>query len=547
MLLFFVVVLAVLGVGLSKSPVERAQNVLAQMTLSEKLSMMHGRMGLYIGNIPGNVRLGIPELRMQDGPQGFRATKTTGNAGSTTAWPSALTIASSWDTDVAYRWASSMGKEFRRKGANMQLAPGIGLARVPNAGRNFEYLCGEDPVLGSILVPHVINGIQHQGVIANAKHWINNEIETSRRKVSSDVSERTRFEIYYPPFQAAVDAGVLSIMCSYNRINDISSCENPETMSHLRNQLNFKGWILSDWLATYSTLPSLNAGLDQEMPLGLFYNERVLENQIQSGNLTESRVDESILRILTSIYSADLISRNSEPFGKPSNNVTSDEHNLLAREFAAKSTVLLKNTNDILPLNVNQFQDTCIAVFGDTSTISGGGSGHVTPYYIITPEEGIRNALKSSGISADVFYNSGEDLDAAADLAKKCGFAVVVVATTSTEASDRPSLSLDGNQDDLVKAIGAANPNTIVSVNTPGAVLLPWADQIPAILISWMPGQEFGNALADVLFGSINPSARLPVTLPNVENEVGFTKAQFPGIGHPPDAYYSEELLVGYR
>jgi beta-glucosidase len=477
---------------------------------------------------------------MQDGPQGFRTTTKTGGDGTTTAWPSALSIAASWDTSLLYKWAAAMATEFRDKGANVALAPGIGMARVANAGRNFEYLCGEDPVLGAKLVGSVVTGIQDQGIIANAKHWINNEIEDQRKKVSANVNERVRFELYYPPFQAAIDAGVLSAMCAYNRVNDVYACENPETLSHLKDTLGFQGWVMSDWTATHSTTDSVLAGLDQEMPIGLYYSQNRLESALDQGQINMTNIDNSVGRILTSMYAIGLFDR--DPVGDPMANVTSEAHNQLAREIAAKSTVLAKNDENLLPLYL---LGECVAVFGDETTVSGGGSGHVNPAYVITPAQGIANALV--GTSTQVIYNAGTDLAEVTKLAQQCGTAVVVVATTSSEGSDRANLSLGNGQDELVTTVAAANPRTIVSVRSPGAVLMPWVDQVPAVLLSWLGGQEAGNGLADVLFGKVNPSARTPVTMPNKDNEVGFTEAEYPGVGTPPEATYLEELLIGYR
>jgi len=199
---------------------------------------------------------------MNDGPQGFR---DNNNPGSTTAWPSGLTMAASWDESAMLEWGSGMGVEFFNKGANVQLGPGLCLARVPRNGRNFEYLSGEDPYLGYRLAQPAIKGIQSQGVVANAKHYVLNNQETNRNNVSELADERTRFEMYYQPFMGAIEAGVGSMMCSYNRINGLWSCENPETLARdLKARLGFKGWVMSDWGATHST--SINAGLDQEMP-----------------------------------------------------------------------------------------------------------------------------------------------------------------------------------------------------------------------------------------------------------------------------------------
>jgi beta-glucosidase len=224
----------------------------------------------------------------------------------------------------------------------------------------------------------------------------------------------------------------------------------------------------------------------------------------------------------------------------------------LAREIAAKSTVLIKNYEAVLPLTVAEEiggEGKCIAVFGDQTTISGGGSGHVSPPYIISPTQGIQTAITKLDSSITVKYCRGDDLKAASALASRCGTAVVIVATTSSEGSDRTTLSLGEAQDNLVYAVAGVNNRTIVAVTNPGAVLLPWAslESVKAILVRGFPGQENGNSLADVLFGIVNPYARLPVTMPNKDNEVLFTSEQYPGIGSPPDATYTEELLIGYR
>lgn len=336
-------------------------------------------------------------------------------------------------------------------------------------------------------------------------------------------------------------------MCSYNKINGIYGCENSETLGHLYEDMGFDGWVLSDWTATHSTSDALNAGLFMEMPFGTFYSEKAVTSALESGEVSMETIDNGILRILTAMYDVGLF--DHEPVGDRNAIVTSEEHSQLARELAAKSTVLLKNDVvgevPLLPLSVKG--TSCIAVIGDNSTITGNGSGHVIPAYFVTPEQGIRNALIAAGDSVSVIYNDGKDLDDAITLAKQCETVVVSVATTSGEGSDRPTLGLGDSQDELVVSIASVNPRTIVSVVSPGAVLMPWSKDVSAIVESWLPGQEAGNALADILFGNINPSARLHVTMPNRDNEVNFTPRQFPGVGHPPSAYYTEGLLIGYR
>jgi beta-glucosidase len=267
---------------------------------------------------------------------------------------------------------------------------------------------------------------------------------------------------------------------------------------------------------------------------------------LANGTITEGQIDDSVHRMLTSMYTIGLF--DHKPVGVPLANVTSDEHNALAREISAKATVLLKNENKRLPLSLASVKQ--IAVIGRDDIVSGDGSGHVTPGHIITPAQGLQNAIDRAGLtgSVKVVYNKGKDSSDVRDLAAASDVVIVLVATKSCEGIDRPTLSLGSDQDALVTTAASANPSgTIVVVTSPGAVLLPWLDAVPAVLMNWLPGQEAGDALADVLTGAVNPSARLPITIPHKDNEMAFTQAQYPGVGKPPEAAYSEGLQVGYR
>ncbi|EDQ89527.1 uncharacterized protein MONBRDRAFT_32335 [Monosiga brevicollis MX1] len=524
-------------------PEQRAQALLDQMTLDEKILMLHGSSGPYVGNVPANTRLGIPALNLNDGPQGFRP--ATDLAGTSTAFPSGLTVAATWDKNLTYAWGAAMGTEFWNKGSNVQLGPGVCVARVPVNGRNFEYASGEDPFLGYTIVQPAIKGIQDQGVIANVKHYVQNNQETNRQTVSENVDERTRFEIYYPPFEGAFEAGVGSLMCSYNKINGYWSCENNQTLgTDLRVHL-LKGqrlWVMSDWGATHST--SIMQGLDQEMPGGNFMGD-TLKSMVVNASIPESAVNQSILNILVPMFSVGL-------FDRPNNNsitanVTSDAHNAVARELSAASHVLLKNEGDLLPLDRSSVKT--IAVIGAqaaTNTIvHGGGSGQVYPPYVITPL-GLNGPFCNDQQQC-IYYSDGSNLTEAAELAAKADVALVAVATTSSEGSDRADLSLGNGQDELVTMVAAHQSNTIVHITCPGAVLTPWREDVKSIFVSFMGGQELGNAMADVIFGEVNPSGRLPLTFPNVENEIGMTTRQYPGLDNGLEAYYDEALLVGYR
>ncbi|EOD29796.1 hypothetical protein EMIHUDRAFT_468499 [Emiliania huxleyi CCMP1516] len=501
------------------TPAQRAATLVQHMTLAEKIQLTHGSCGGYVGNVCGIGRLGVPAIKMNDGPQGFR---DNAHPGSSTAWPCSLAIGATFDRSAAEAWGAAMGDEFFRKGANVQLGPGVCLARVPRNGRNFEYISGEDPHLGYEMVQPAVRGIQGAGVVANAKHWANNNQETEdrtsadleetdRTSVDEEVDERTQFELYYPPFEGAIAAGVGSAVCS--------SCENPETLQRdLKERLGFRGWVMSDWGATHSM--SLAQGLDQEMPGADFMNAAAIEAALASGEVDASRIDDAALRILTPLFGVGAFDINNTNTQR--NNVSTPAHTALARSLAARSVVLLKN-NGVLPLD--RTTPLRVALFGKTArapVVGGGGSGAVA--------EGPRSDI-----------------------------AIVFVATSSGEGSDRASLSFDGNADLLVRAVAAAKGRrTVVACVAPGAALTPWAGEgqqrstrgVLTPHTAWTQSiwQEYADGLADVLFGDVNPSAHLPLTLPRAENEVGFTDAMWPGVGDKQRvASYSEGLLVGYR
>ena len=553
------------------SPSSRAKKLLAAMTQAEKLSMLHGPATgpccscntsascAYVGNINPIARLGIPPINMNDGPQGFRDNV---HPGTTTAWPSGLSMAASWDVAAMGEWGTGMGKEFYAKGANVQLGPGLCLARVPRNGRNFEYLSGEDPFLGYTLVQPVIKGIQSQKVVANAKHYINNNQETNRGAVSEEVDERTRFEMYYPAFAGAVEAGVGSIMCSYNKINGIWSCENSLTLAgDLKNVTGFQGYVMSDWGATHST--SIMEGLDVEMPGAGFMNADMISAGIAAKNISQDKVDDSVYRILWAMFSVGVMDEPASAWDwkKQATNSTTEASVNSARHLAAVSQVLLKNENNALPLpkTGGKRSIAVIGFGGDNAVVHGGGSGSVVPSYVVPPKDAIAAKV---GKNTQVSFDDGADLTKATALASSADVAIVFVGTLSHEGGDRASLSLDdgcdgckgntNNQNAMVAAVAGANANTIVVLSVPGAILMPWSTHpnVTAIVMGFLAGQQVGNAVADVLFGDVNPSGRLPLTMPNKENEREMSVEQWPGLPDPSNplfAMYSEQLLVGYR
>jgi len=614
-------------------PKAAAAALIAKMTLDEKVTLLHGGRAPgqagYVGNTPPIERLGIPALNLNDGPQGFRS-------GGTTCWPSGLTVATTWDVDAMGAWGEAMGGEFFGKGANVQLGPGVCVARVPKCGRNFEYLSGEDPYLGFRLVQPVIRGIQSKGVIANAKHWVNNNQETDRSGGNEVVDERTRWEMYYPPFLGAIKAEVGSIMCSYNRINGNYSCGNNETLNtDYKVRAGFEGWVMSDWGATHSM--SINRGLDQEMPGG-GHMGLPLKMAVGSGEVSMAKVDDSVSRILTQMYKFGLFDHVAQWNGTAhGNDVTSPANSQLARDLAANATVLLKN-DGVLPLKPGQK----VLLVGNDATspfVHGGGSGSVEPTYTVSPLRAIttRNGgtvPKSGGgggaplnctvLDQDTDYfsspgskpvghkdsvtdcctacgttggnynyftrtNSGDcwchqqvgqkrtgkagfvsgschtvapapapgpASNSVSTCSKDCGaaaaaadVAVVFIHVTSSEGSDRKTLGFSDDDNAMVAEVAKAQKNTVVVMVNPGAVLTPWAGDVGALLTMFMPGLEMGNAVSDILYGDVNPSGRLALTFPNIENELNFSKSQWPGlpVATGLESTYSEKLEVGYR
>ncbi|RUS30945.1 glycoside hydrolase superfamily [Jimgerdemannia flammicorona] len=554
---------------------KRADLLLYAMNLDEKLTLVHGIGGQYVGNVPNNTRLAIPALHLQDGPQGV-----AGRVTNVTAFPSVLTVTAAWDPSLMELFASAIAVEQRIKGANVMLGPMINIARIPVGGRNFESM-GEDPYLAARLVASYVRGVQKNGVMACAKHWANNNQEHSRMTVGTYIDERTEWEIYYPAFQAAVDADVASVMCAYNLVNGTYACENYKLLTvNLKERMGFKYFVMSDWFAvstllschifhntTHSTVQSVNAGLDQEMPDRNFFNPGALKQAISQGLVTTSRIDDMVRRILLPMFKFGLFDRTNE--GTINAPAESRSHRQLAHDLAAVGTVLLKNRRGILPLREEKIAS--IAVIGDAAHLNpvvvglvfqlccticvntpphiphvGGGSGSVHPPHISTPLDGIRSR---AGKSINVTYTpggNGGNMALVEDAARKANVVIVVVGATSAEGVDRPNLLLPLAQDAMVERVTAANPNTVVVVYAPGAVLMPWKRKVAAIVCGFLPGQEAGDAIAEILFGDVNPSGKLPLTFPLSETQVATsTPIQYPGIDNREE--YIEKLLVGYR
>jgi beta-glucosidase len=517
----------------------RVDEVLAQMTLADKISMVSGTSGPYVGNVAAIPSLCIPALGLEDGPAGV-ADGMTG----VTQLPAPVADAATWSTSDAQQYGDVIGAEEAGKGANVNLGPTINIVRDPRWGRAFETL-GEDPYLTGQLAAAEIRGVQSQGVMSQVKHFAVYNQETNRNTPADDaiVSERTMQEIYLPAFQAAIkQGGAASVMCAYSTINGTYACQNPYTLTQvLRDQFGFTGFVTSDWGATHSTVPSADAGLDMEMPDNSYFGAP-LQTAVQDGQVPVSTLNTMVRDILTEMFRFGLFDR--APSGSPSAVVTTPQHAAVARDVAEQGTVLLKNDGNILPLSTSTVKS--IAVIGDDASTSvqsaGGGSASVVAPYVVSPLQGITSR---AGSGVTVTY-APTNVSQAVAAAQSANVAIVFASDFESEGSDLTSIDLPAAENQVISAVAAANPNTIVVLNTGSAVTMPWLSQVKGVLEAWYPGQEDGNAIAAVLFGDVDPSGHLPVTFPESLADVpASTPAQWPGVNG--QVQYSEGIDVGYR
>lgn len=505
----------------------RINALLPQMTLAEKIAQMHGLQndainGLY--HTPGNERLGIPGLRMVDGPRGVRA----GNA---TAFPVAMARGATWDPDLEQRIGAAIGQETRAKGGSVVLGPTINLLRHPRWGRAQETY-GEDPLhLGRMGTGFTLGAQQY--VIASAKHFALNSIEDTRFNVDVTVDQRTLREIYLPHFRMVVQDGhVGSIMSAYNQVNGAYCAENaPLLHDILKGEWGFDGLVESDWfVGTRSAVGSIRAGLDIEMPQAAWYGN-ILTAAVESGEVPVRLINMAVRRILRTTLCFQL---DTNPPQIDPSLVETLEHTSLAREAEEKAIVLLRNQDALLPLTAGAL--TSIAVVGplaDQPNLGDVGSSNVTPSYVITPLAGIRAQAPGATVTHIVdlpFSEADRAVIAAADVV------IVVVGLTAQDegeaiiifGGDRDGMALPRNQDTLIAAVAALNSRTAVILEGGSAITMdPWIESVAAVLMAWYPGQEGGHAIANILFGAANPltgrlspSGKLPITFPRAESDL---------------------------
>jgi beta-glucosidase len=525
----------------STAPIStRVSELLAQMSLTQKVAMMTGAGGSYVGNIPAISSLCIPAMNLEDGPAGVGD-----GMSNVTQLPAPVDVAATWDTSAEQEYGSVIGAEQAAKGSTVDLGPTINIVRDPRWGRAFESV-SEDPYLAGQMSAADIRGVQSTGTMAQVKHYVVYNQETNRNTANDNavVSTQAQQEIYLPAFQAAVQQGAASsAMCSYSWINGTAACQNPYTLSTvLRQQFGYTGFVTSDWGATHSTAASANAGLDMDMPGNDGFYGTSLVNAVNSGSVSTTTINSAVSDILTQMFAFGLFDKT--PSGSPSAVATSSTHQSDATQLAEEGTVLLKNSGSVLPLTSS---DTSIAVIGaDASTspqTDGGGSAGVNSSGTVTPLQGIQ-AAAPSGMT--VTYNNGSSDSSAASAAAAASVAIVFANLGESEGSDLSSIDLGTTQDNLITSVAAANPNTIVVLNTGSAVTMPWLSSVKGVLEAWYPGQEDGTAIASVLFGNYDPSGHLTVTFPTSLSQVpASTTAQWPGTGGT--VQYSEGIDVGYR
>ena len=573
----------------SLSPDERASMVVKEMTVDEKIQMLHGTgmVGLspmsplavrsnggagYVVEIP---RLGIPAIQMSDAAYGVRMSGENGRY--STALPSCVGGAATWDLDGGFEYGALIGREMRAQGYNMTLGGGVNLTREPRNGRTFEYM-GEDPVLAGKMVASVIKGIQAQHVMGDIKHYALNDQESGRNAVNVNIDKRAARESDLLAFEIGIEeSDPAGVMCSYNRVNGDYACENKYLLTDvLKQDWKFKGFVLTDWGGAHSLAKASAAGMDHEQPGWIFYGDD-LKNAVEAGTVPQAELDDHVHRVLRAMFATGVI---DNPVQRSVPDVLGGLE--VARKLEEQAIVLLKNEKSQLPLDPSKIRS--IAVIGphaDVGMISGGGSAQVDPPIgnaILPPGKGQTRwlepvwfptsplkSIRAKAPGAKVQFDSGADPASAAALAKNSDVALIFAYQWESEDMDLPSLALPENQDELITKVAQANPHTVVIVESGGPVTMPWADKVSGILEAWFAGSSGSDAVANVLFGDVNPSGKLPLTFPRSEADLPHpTIVKAPMESRPNfmqgepwkqiaaglpafQIYYDEGVKVGYK
>lgn len=562
---------------------KRIEKLIKKMTLEEKVGLLHGNSKFYVAGVE---RLGIPEWSLSDGPHGVRAEINRHDwayAGwtndSASYFPTGTAFAAAWNPELAYRRGEVLGEEARWRKKDVLLGPGVNIIRSPLCGRNFEYM-SEDPYMNSVLAVAYIKGLQSRDVACSVKHFAVNNQETNRTTVDVECSERALREIYLPAFKAAVqEGGALMVMAAYNKFRGEFCAENNYLVRKiLRNEWGFDGVYVTDWGAAHSTVPSMEAGLDLEMGTLIdkyedWYYANPLIDAVKSGKVPMSLVDEKVGDVLRVMIKTNVLDPKKR-FGPGSMNTK--EHQQATYDAAAEAIVLLKNQNNLLPLDFSSIKS--LAVIGDNATrkhSNGGLSSEIKAVYEVTPLGALRAKWgdkvdirfaqgyeklstfvegSNNGQSSGTFSSKTQESDAllkeAVEVARTSDVALLVCGLNhdyDTESFDRLNMDIPYGQVELIQEVVKANPRTIV-VMIAGSPLNMAAVDIcsPAIVWAWFNGMEGGNALVDVLSGKVNPSGKMPFTTPvSLDQSPAHALGNFPG--RDLKVNYEEDILVGYR
>lgn len=557
---------------------QRARLAVQAMTQQEKLRWVFGYFGNDLGGkskkhpdalhqsagyIPGNPRLGLPALFETDAAQGV-ASQAGPNVRERTALPSGLTTASTWDPKVAYAGGAMIGSEARASGFNVMLAGGVNLQREPRNGRNFEYM-GEDPLLAGTMAGHAIKGVESNKIISTLKHFVLNDQETGRFELDARIDKAALRMSDLLAMELALelsDAG--SVMCAYNRLNGPYTCEDPWLLNGvLKRDWGFRGYVMSDWGATHSTVAAANAGLDQQSGHEFDkspYFGGALEEAVKTGAVPQARLDDMAFRIVRTMFAKGVVDNPVKPGGA----IDFAANGAVSRQTAEEGMVLLKNEGRILPLAKTVRTIAIIGGHADVGVLSGGGSSQVYPrggiavkglkpdtwpgpvvYYPSSP----LRAIQAQAPNAKVVFDDGTDPARAARVAAQADVALVFATQWIGEANDAQTLALPDRQDELIGSVAGANPRTVVVLETGGPVTMPWLARVPAVLEAWYPGTSGGEAIANVLFGVVNPSGHLPATFPQSEQQL--PRPKLDGDPKNPELQfavdYHEGAAVGYK
>jgi beta-glucosidase len=557
---------------------QRAEKLVSQMTLDEKLTLVFGHFATEFqgkqppagslaqsaGFVAGIPRLGIPAQQQTDAGIGV-ASQPGKHVRERSSLPSGMATTATWNPTLAFQGGAMIGNEARLSGFNTMLAGGVNLVRDARNGRNFEY-GGEDPLLAGTMVGEQIRGIQSQHVISTVKHYAFNDQETGRNIVNVKVEEAPGRMSDLLAFQIAIEHGNPgSVMCSYNRTNGDYNCENAWLLNKvLKQDWKYKGFVMSDWGGTHSTVPAAMNGLDQQSGYPFDksnYFEGALKEAVLDGHVPEARLNDMAKRIVWAMAETGVL---DNPVKDEPSKIDFVAHGKVSQADAEEGIVLLKNEGNILPLAGNAKRIVVIGGHADKGVLSGGGSAQVYPVGgMAVPNEGPKqwpgpivylpnSPLKALGARSKARFTYVDGKDAAAAARAAAGADVVLVFATqwTSEGNDVPNMSLPNNQDALIAAVAQANPKTVVVLETGSAVAMPWLGSVAGVVEAWFPGTNGGEAIARVLTGEVDASGRLPVTFPESENQL--PRPKLDGMGLKPDVkfgtdYTIEGAAVGYK